>query len=175
MTLKFTMEAEGRLRLAMQYLRKSNLLQRQRSRSRWVLPIIMLLYAGIQQLQHQLTLDNAPLYIIYSAAWWFLFPVYFDSTLKATARKQLAEPGSLRMLGPCELRLLDEHLESTTPLGTTTCPWSSIEQVYMDAEYLYVVLASSGGFPILIAEIGQETAQQAHAFVTERIGASHHA
>jgi hypothetical protein len=39
----------------------------------------------------------------------------------------------------------------------------------MDADYLYIFLSGPLGYPIRIAEIGQDAAQRAHDFVAERI------
>jgi hypothetical protein len=44
----------------------------------------------------------------------------------------------------------------------------------MDSDYLYIFLSGPLGFPIRISEIGQDTAQRAHDFVSNRIDLSQH-
>lgn len=102
-------------------------------------------------------------------AWWLLYPRRFDAQIRAHAKKQMGESSYSKNLGPYELQLLDEHLRSTSPLGSSTYAWTGVDRVAMDSGYLYIFLSGPLGYPIRISEIGQHAAQRAYNFVSERI------
>jgi hypothetical protein len=106
---------------------------------------------------------------VFSFAWWLFYPRRFDARIRAHAKKQMAESSYAKSLGAIELHLLNEHLHSTGPLGSSTYSWSGVDRVTLDSDYLTIFLSGPLGYPIRIAEIGQEAAQRAHDFVAERI------
>ena len=106
---------------------------------------------------------------VFSFAWWLLYPRWFDAQIRSHAKKQMAESSYSKSLGAYELQLLDEHLHSTSQLGSGIYTWSGVDRVAMDSDYLFIFLSGPLGYPIRIAEIGHDTAQRAHDFVAERI------
>ena len=169
MTLHFTLTQDDALAFTEQYLRDSKSHQALRARVRWSLPCMF----AVMTCYHTWRYGFFPVYPcvfgVSGAAWWLLYPKRFDARIRAHARKQMAESSYAKNLGAYELRLLDEHLQSTSPTGSGTYSWTAVDRVSMDSDYLYIFLSGPLGYPVRIAEIGQDAAQSAHDLVAERI------
>ncbi len=169
MTLNFTLTESDALAFTERFLRDSKSHQAIRTRVRWLLPCMLIAMACYYTWRDGLSLVIPCVLGGFGVAWWILYPRRFDARIRSHARKQMAESSYSKSLGPYELQLLDEHLHSTSPLGSGTYAWSGVDRVVMDADYLYIFLSGPLGYPIRIAEIGQDAAQSAHDFVAERI------
>ena len=101
--------------------------------------------------------------------WWLLYPRQFDARIRKHAKKQMKESSYAKSFGRYEVVLLDEHLQSTSPTGSSTYVWSAVDRAEMDSEYLYIFLSGPLGYPIRLSEIGRETAQSARDFINSRI------
>ena len=169
MTLCYTLTENDCLVFTEQYLRGSKSHQALRTRARWALPCLLLVMACYYNWRDGFSF--IPLVICGSAAvaWWFFYPRRFDARIRTQAKKQMAEASYARTFGAMELQLLDEHLHSIGPLGSSTYSWSGVDRVTLDSEYLTIFLSGPAGYPIRVAEIGQEAAQRAHDFVATRI------
>jgi hypothetical protein len=154
------------------FLRDSKSHQRQRTQVRWLLPLLIIAHSVYRIWKDDYSWPLLVFYGGFSFLWWLLFPLWFDARIRAHAKKQMEETSYSRMLGSCEIRLLDEHIESTSPAGSSTLMWASVDRVDLDSEYLWIFLSGPQGYPIRVAEIGQEAARAAHDFVAARIAAS---
>lgn len=169
MTLNFTLTEDDALAFTERFLRDSKSHQALRTRVRWVLPCMLIAMTGYYAWRDGLSPIIPCFFGIFGIAWWFLYPRRFDARIRAHAKKQMAESSYAKSLGAYELRLLDEHLQSTSPTGSSTYSWTGVDRVAIDTDYLFIFLSGPLGYPIRVAEIGQEVAQRAHDFVAERI------
>jgi hypothetical protein len=101
-----------------------------------------------------------------AVGWYLLYPKWLDLYLRKFTEKFLTEPGGAKMLGPCTLTLTDEGLHSVSPMGTSTFSWDAVTDVRLSSDYLHLFLGAVG-YPIQIADIGREVAEQAFAFVSQ--------
>jgi hypothetical protein len=169
MTLNFTLTEDDALAFTERFLRDSKSHQALRNRVRWLLPCMLIAMAGYFTWRDRLSPVVLCVFGIAAIAWSFLYPRRFDARIRSHARKQMAESSYAKSLGAYELRLLDEHLQSTSPTGSSTYSWTGVDRVALDSDYLFIFLSGPLGYPIRIAEIGQDSAQRAHDFVAERI------
>ena len=167
MTLNFTATESDALEFHKRFYRDSKLSLG--NRIRFLFPFILVALLGFTFVK-----------VIFSevkpiAFWGFvlvlgvLYQRRLDAYSCSVARKQMEKSSCAEGLGACELQLLDEHLCSISPLGTSTYAWASVDRVVMDADYLFIFLVGARGYSIRIAEIGQDTAQKAHDFIVARI------
>jgi hypothetical protein len=169
MTLHFTTTTADLQAFTECYCRDSKSYQAARRTSRWLLPLIFLAMAGYYAWRDGFSLGGTVFFGGLALAWWLWYPRRFDASARRSFQKQFAEPSYAKGLGPNELQLLDEHLYSHSPLGVATYPWSSVDRVVLQDDYLFIFLAAANGFPLRIAEIGTDAAQRAHEFITARI------
>jgi len=168
MTLHFTVSEKDALAFTERYLRDSKLHQALRTRFRWLFPCVFIAIACVRTGRDGFSL--APIFFgALAVMWWFFFPRMLGSGIRKRMKKQMAESSHAESFGAYELQLLDEHLVSTSPLGSGTYAWRGVDRVAMDSEYLYIFLSGPLGYPIRISEIGLETARSAHDFVAERV------
>lgn len=169
MTLHFTLTENDVLAFTKRYLHDSKSFQATRTRVRWTLPAMLTAMACYYTWRDGLSWIIPVIFGIAGAVWYYFYPRLFDARVLARTKRQMDESASAKMLGAYELQLLDDHLSSTSALGSSTLNWAGVDRVTMDSDYLIIFLAGSRGYPIRISEIGQDTAQQAHDFVAERI------
>ena len=169
MTLNFTLTEDDALAFTERFLRDSKSHQATRNRVRLILPTMLFAMGCYYTWRDGFSPAFAIVLGVFGFAWWHLYPGCFDARIRSHAKKQMAESSYSKGLGRYELQLLDEHLHSTSPLGSGTYAWSGVDRVTMDAGHLYIFLSGPLGYPIRIAEIGQDAAQRAHDFVAERI------
>ncbi|MDB6119276.1 MAG: hypothetical protein JWO08_3057 [Verrucomicrobiaceae bacterium] len=169
MTLNFTFTEYDALAFHERFYRDSKSYQAIRNRVRWSVPCIFVAMAFCFPREVDFPLVRPVLFFVFAVLWWFLYPRRFDARVRSLARKQMQESSYAKTFGACELQLLDEHLYSMSPLGTSTYAWASVDRVVMDADYLFIFLVGARGYSIRISEIGQEAAQRAHDFIAARI------
>ena len=169
MTLHFTLTENDCLAFTEHYLRDSKSHQALRTRVRWLLPGMLIFMACYYIWRDGVSFIAPVICGGVAVAWWFFYPRRFDARIRAHAKKQMAESSYAKSLGAIELQLLDEYLHSTGPLGSSTYSWSGVDRVRLDSDYLTIFLSGPLGYPIRIAEVGQDAAQRAHDFVAERI------
>lgn len=174
MTLRFTLTDADALAFTERYLRDSDSHQAMRTRARWSLPCLLVAMASYYAWRDGLSVVIPIFFGTFGFAWWIFYPRRFDARVRTHAKKQMEESSYSKNLGPYELQLLDEHLHSTSPIGSSTYAWTSVDRVTMDADYLYIFLSGPLGYPIRIAEVGQHAAQRAYSFVSERISFLHY-
>jgi hypothetical protein len=173
MTLNFTLTETDALAFTERFHHDSKAHQAIRTRARWSLPLILLVIACFSTWRFGPLPASFAIFLIFSVAWWLFYPRWFDARVRALVKKQLSETSNIRNLGTYELQLLNEHLHSISPLGSSTYAWAGIDRVVMDSDYLYIFLSGPMGYPIRISEIGLDAAQRAHDFISERINATH--
>ncbi|MGV3663215.1 MAG: YcxB family protein [Prosthecobacter sp.] len=176
MTLRFNLAEKDALAFNARYYHHSKTYQRTR---KWIRlgPPLVFLALGVFQTWSEAGRTFVPLLLFgaVAAAWWFFYARRFDAIVMKRALRHMREDSYARHFGACELQLLDEHLQSTSPLGSSSFNWSAVERVEIEAGYLFIFLAGPMGYPIEMSQIGLEAAQQARDFVAERIAVSRRA
>lgn len=172
MTLNFTLDENDALAFTEKYLRDSISHQRVKARVRWVLPILLIAMACYYTWRDGFSWFLPGIFGSIALLWWLLYPGRFDSRVRALAKKQMGESSYAKSFGRYEVVLLDEHLLSTSPTGSSTYLWSAVDRVEMDSQYLYIFLSGPLGYPMRLSEIGRDIAQSAFNFVTSRIAHS---
>lgn len=167
MTLQFELRRDDVIAFSQAYHAGSPTYQKVRSRSRWALPLLMGVIGVIQSLESGFEMSRTLFYAAASIAWFVLYPKRFDTNARKYAEKALAEPGYSRTLGPCTLTLNDEGLHSTSPMGSSSFNWDAVSHATLTADYLYIFLSGPIGYPIQIADIGRDVAEQVLAFVNQ--------
>ena len=169
MILNFTVTEGDVLAFTEKYLRDSKSHRTIRARVRWSLPIVLIAMVCFYTWRDGFSWIAPGIFGMIALLWWLLYPRRFDSRIRTLARKQMGESSYAKSFGRYEVVLLDEHLRSTSPTGSSTYVWSAVDRVEMDSEYLYIFLSGPLGYPMRLSEIGRENAQSAFDFVTSRI------
>jgi len=169
MTLNFTFNENDGVALTEKYLRDSKSHQRIRARVRWSLPVILIAMACYRAWRDGFSWVAMLIYGGCSVAWWFLYPRRFDARVRAQAKNQMGESSYAKSFGGYKVVLIEEHLRSTSPIGSSTYLWSGVDRVETDSEYLYIFLAGPAGYAMRLSEIGHDAARSAHDFVSARI------
>ena len=169
MTLHFTLAENDVLACLERYLHDSKSYQKSRTRARWSLPCVLFLSACFIIWHNGVLIPPLILLVVLSVGWWLFYPRWIDATVRSRMKARMGESGYAKRLGSYELQLLEEHLHSKGPLGTSTLAWKSVDRVVLDTDYLHIFLAGGVGWPIRISEIGQQSAQAAHDFISSRI------
>ena len=172
MTLNFTFNENDAVAFTEKYLRDSKSHQRIRARVQWGLPVILIAMACYHTWRDGFSWVAPLIFGGIAVAWWFLYPRRFDARIRTHAKKQMGESSYAKSFGRYEVVLLDEHLRSTSPTGSSTYLWSGVDRVEMDSEYLYIFLAGPLGYPMRLSEIGHDAARSAYDFVSARIAHS---
>ncbi|MCF7785173.1 MAG: YcxB family protein [Prosthecobacter sp.] len=169
MTLQFEFRREDILAFTQAYNAESPTYLKARSRTRWALPLLLVVIGVIQSLESGFQMSRAVCYTAVSIAWFVFYPKRFDSRAQKYAEKASAEPGYSKTLGPCTLTLSDEGLHSISAIGTSTFKWDAVSRATLTADYLYIFLSGPLGYPIRIADIGRDVAEQALALVNQHM------
>ena len=120
MTLHFTFTENDALALTERYVRDSKSLQATRTRGRWIVPCLFTAMACFHTWKDGFLSVIPIVSVVFAIAWWFFYPRRFDSRVRAQVKKQMEESTHAKHYGSYELELLDEHLHSTSPLGSST-------------------------------------------------------
>ncbi len=169
MTLQFQFRKEDILAFTRAYNAASPAYQKIRSRTRWALPLVMVVIEVIQTSESGFETARALFYAAMSIAWFVLYPRRFDKNAEKYAEKASAESGYSKTLGPCTLTLSDEGLHSISAIGTSTFNWDAVSRATLTDDYLFIFLSGPIGYPIRIADIGRDVAEQALALVNEHM------
>jgi hypothetical protein len=173
MTLHFNLTLEDALAMTQHYFRHSKVHQASLARLRWTLTIVFGGFAlYIVHKGHAFSWIPTAFISGLAVIYWYFFPRMFGARILRNVRKQYSDPSHAKNFGPCDLVLSDTQLSSTSPMGSSTFFWPAVDRVTLDAEYLTIFLGGAKGYPIRIAEIGQEAAQRAYDFALERMAHS---
>jgi lysylphosphatidylglycerol synthetase-like protein (DUF2156 family) len=167
MTLQFEFRREDILAFTKAYNAESPTYLKARSRTRWALPLLMLVIGVVQSLESGFQMSRAVFYTAVSIAWFVLYPKRFDNRVQKYAEKASAESGYSKTLGPCTLTLNDEGLHSISSIGTSSFKWDAVSRATLTEDYLFIFLSGPIGYPIQIADIGKDAAERAIALVNE--------
>ncbi len=169
MTLHFQMRREDVLAFNREYHAASPTYQRMRTRVRFMLPLVMLCFWLFALATDGFNWVSTTLYLAVSVLWFFLFPARFDRRVQRYTEKFIDEGSFGRSLGPCELTLSESGLHSKSSMGESTFKWSSVDRVLLTDSYLFIFLTGPIGYPILLADVGQDAAKAAYDYAL-----SHH-
>lgn len=162
--LQFDMRREDVLALNREYYRTSPATRRMRSRVRVTLPVILLAFWIFSTHSHGFDATTTVTHACIALLWFFLYPLRFDRNVMRNTGRLLEENSFTKLLGPCELVLSEGGLRSSSAMGESAYPWSSVESSRMLDDHLMIFLAGGSGYPIPIAQIGIDRAREAHEY-----------
>lgn len=164
MTLNFQMRREDVLAFSQEYYAASPTYQRTRTRVRFMLPVLMLCLWLFTLTSGGIDWAVTIFYLGGALLWFFLYPARFDQRVQRYAEKTIDEEPYRKSLGPCELTLSDSGLHSKSNMGESSFYWSSVNRVKLTDSYLFIFLTGPIGYPIPIADVGQDTAKAAYDY-----------
>ena len=164
MTLNFLMRREDLLAFSREYHAASPTYQRTRTRARFMLPVVMLCLWGFTWASGGFDWTRTIIYLGVAVLWFFFYPARFDRRVQRYAEKTIDEGSYSKSLGPCELTFSESGLHSMSNTGESTFYWSSVDRVLLTDSYLYIFLSGPFGYPIPIADVGQDDAQAAYDY-----------
>ena len=164
MKLSFQMRREDVLAFSREYHAASPTYQRTRTRVRFMLPVIMLCLWLFALMTRGFDWIGTIIYLGVAVLWFFLYPARFDRRVQRYAEKAIGEASYGKSLGPCELQLSETGLHSKTNSGESTFYWSAVDRVLLTESYCFIFLTGAIGYPIPIADVGQEAAEAACEF-----------
>jgi hypothetical protein len=94
-----------------------------------------------------------------------LFPRWYSSNLRTTAKKMIAESSYQKAFGDYTLELSEEGLASTSPTGQSKHTWEAVGRSALTPEYLFIFLVGPQGYPIQRAQVADSTIQEVRAYV----------
>lgn len=97
-----------------------------------------------------------------------LFPRWYSSNLRTTARKMIAESSYQKAFGGYSLVLSEEGLASTSPAGQSKYSWEAVGRFDLTPEYLFIFLAGPQGYPIPRAQVADSTIHEITAYMKSR-------
>lgn len=165
MTLQFQIRREDAVAFNLAFFALSPTYQKTLVRMRWGLSLFFAVCEVVLTLINGFDLTHALYTSTFAVGWFLLYPKLFYASIRKNTEKVLAEIGPAR-LGPYTLTLTDEGLHAVWPLGTITCSWENVTNVCLNKDYLLIFLGAIG-YPIQVADIGREAAEQAFALVNE--------
>lgn len=164
MTLTFQMRREDVLAFSREYHAASPTYQRTRAGVRFMLPVVMLCFWLFTLASGSFDWTRTIIYLGVAVLWVFLYPARFDRRVQQYAEKTLEEGSYSKSLGPCELTLSESGLHSKSNTGESTFFWSSVDRLLLTDSYLFVFLTGPMGYPIPIADVGQDAAKAAYDY-----------
>lgn len=176
MTLKYQYTPDHNAIHLRHLLSTSEYYEGRKLRSQWLLPSFLLTIT----LWHTLFNQNqdwdffrllVPLAILIPAIIYILIhPLYWKAKTKKEIQQITQLPVSQLSYGDITIQLDNTHLHYEGPLGTSSTLWKGIESAELIPGYL--IIQRLGGLaypPIPIAQIGKETAQQAHSYIQSHL------
>ncbi len=164
MTLNFQMRREDVLAFSREYHAASPTYQRARTRVRFMLPAVMLCFWLFTLATGIFDWTRTIIYLGVAVLWFFLYPARFDRRVQRYSEKTIEEESYSKSLGPCELTLSESGLHSKSNTGESTFYWSSVDRVLLTDSYLFIFLTGPIGYPIPIADVGQDAAKAAYDY-----------
>jgi len=164
MTLHFQMRREDVLAFNREYHAASPTYQRMRTRVRLMLPLVLLCFSLYALATDGFNWVTTIFYLGVSVLWYFLYPALFDRRVQRYTEKFIDEGSFGRSLGPCELTLSESGLHSKSNMGESTFPWSSVDRVLLTDSYLFIFLTGPMGYPIPLADVGQDAAKATYDY-----------
>jgi hypothetical protein len=165
MTLNFQMRREDILAFTLEFNANSPTFQRIRTRTRLMFPLIMVGLCLFTWTTLGFNSVRTTIYLTFAALWYLLFPGRFDRRIERYSQKTLDEACHRKSLGPCELTLTESGLHSKSHTGESTFYWSTVDRVAMTDTHVFIFLSGPQGYPIPIADVGEEAAKAAYEFV----------
>lgn len=166
MTLQFQIRREDAVACTLAFYATSPTYLKTRARLRWAGPVLMAVLEMMLWRENGFQWPYTLFFGAIAVGWLLVYPRRFDAIVRKYAEKTVAEPAYARMLGPCTLALTPEGLQSVSPMGASTFAWDAVTDVRLTSDYLHILLGALG-YPIQIADIGREAAEQAFALVNE--------
>jgi hypothetical protein len=128
-----------------------------------------LIYLGFTTLTNGVNWVHITIWGGAAIVWLIVYPRRFDNRVQKHAERALREGTQSKTLGPCQLTISDDGLHSTSVSGQSFFKWSAIDRVELTEKYLFIFLNGPLGYPIPIADIGVETAKEAHELLIRRL------
>lgn len=169
MKLTFQVREDDLLAFNERYLVHSSTHQKARTRVRCILPAFMLGLIVFNCSTQGFSFGSVVPYALIGALWFFYYPLRFDANVRNHVKKQLKEPSHAKMLGSYELTLTESSLESVSPLGSGSYPWSVVERAELSDQYLFIYLSGPLGYPVPRSDIGPVLTDEAYAFIQSHI------
>lgn len=169
MDLKFTMGAPECLLFTTEFLKTSQAHQKVRTRTRFIGPVVFFGIVLFKAYKDGFSPYFAGFMAMFSVAWFFLYPKRYDSLVKKQAEKIIKDESYANSFGEYHLTLGDEGLESVSPVGQSSYPWSSVVSTEISMGHLLIFLRGGQGYAISNQQVGEENAESARRLIQERM------
>ncbi len=169
MNLTFNLNEKEAIALTELFYKDSPSHQRIRSRTRWVLPILMLPIVILFALQFGLSWPSIIVFAVAIVGWMIIAPHRFDARIRRHAQNLLKESSFAKSFGEYTIQINDGQLVSDGPTGHGEYNWRSVDRTILTDEYLFVFLTGASRFAIKTSEIGTENASKAHSRIKQLI------
>lgn len=169
MTLQYQMRREDVLAFTREYHAASPTFRRTQTRVRLMLPIIMVILLIIITTRSGFDWTAVVIFPSLGLLWFFLYPAQFARNVERYCEKAIDEGSYSKNFGPCELTLSNEGLYDKSPSGESRFHWSAVDRVLLTDNYLFIFLNGPIGYPIPIADVGNEAARAALEYVNSHI------
>ncbi|MEM7391972.1 MAG: YcxB family protein, partial [Verrucomicrobiota bacterium] len=167
MKLTFKVDESVLLTFTENYFRHSPVHQKAKRLYRLAVPVFIAAVMAVTLIQRGLTPGSAissALLLAIATIWYLMYPKSFDNTIRKQSRSQIEEASYQTMFGDYTLALDEAGLHSESPIGHGSYTWNAVHRVELTHEYLMIFLSGLQGFPISIAEVGSQAAEEAYAF-----------
>ena len=168
MTLRFHMDREDALAFNQAYFTASPTYRRAQTRSRFLLPGIMVFLWILSTSGAGFRWSGTVIYLGIGLGWLLLFPVYYKRVLNKHWRAGIDEGSYGKNFGDYEVTLTEGGLESSSPAGKGSYHWSYVDRASLTDSHLFIFLSGPLGYPIPIRDIGQEAATAACEYINNR-------
>lgn len=169
MTLRFNVSEGDALALTEHYYRDSASHQRVRSRSRWTVPLALLLVWIFFMARFGFSWPPTAIFLTGAIGWWLIAPKRFDVRFRKQVNQYLKESSYAKVYGDYQLSIEEEKLVSDGPAGHAEYNWAAVDRVALTEDYLFVFLSGPMGYPIRKAELGAEVAENAYDELRKKI------
>jgi len=143
----------------------SPIYRRMRNVTRILFPVAALLIMTSHFLSHGFDLLYFGLFAVFSAAWFMLYPRWFDRRVIRRSNQFLKEGNNDSMFGLREIELFPDRVHVISPSGETTYRASAITKCVEAPEALLLYVSSIQALVLPKRKLSESDFQQATEFV----------
>lgn len=108
-------------------------------------------------------------FLAFGVIWYVFLPKYLIWRAIKNAERMFDETALSKLLGNCELRLSEEGLSSSSPMGRSHFQWQVVNHILLTPSHLVIVLAGGQGYPVPRTQIPESQIEEARRFIESKL------
>lgn len=143
MELEFELLEQDYINFNIDHAKKASALKKNILMQRILGPIIFSLFPFIIRMYTEILMWYwVTIFGILSVSWYVFYPKYFNWEMARRLKKMLKEGNNENILIQRKIRLSEQGILETSPIGETNISWSQVDKVEETDEYIYIYISS---------------------------------